>query len=159
MRCHTFASENRVKKLARLTFNKSLLWSMAKMISFLEFWLCTLSLTSGGIVHQAFTGGQHIALLFQVLGGHIVTIIGFAIYWMVLYPQYFTPFSNIPTPSVRISNLCRTYLRKSCQLTSTRIEASSLEITPFSSPTMLGFLSGNSQKLPPMKVSSESIRP
>ncbi|KAB8227686.1 cytochrome P450 [Aspergillus alliaceus] len=71
------------------------------MISFLEFWLCTLTLASGGIVHQALTCGEHIALLFQVLGAHVVAFVAFAVYWMILYPRYFTPLGNIPTPSRR----------------------------------------------------------
>lgn len=110
------------------------------MITFLEFWLCTLCLTSGGVVHQVFTGGQHIALLFQVLGGHLVTLLGFALYWTVLYPRYFTPLSNIPTPSVRSSHLLTTYPKKVISADKSSIEASLLEIILSCFPTMHGSL-------------------
>ncbi|KAH3214233.1 hypothetical protein KXV77_002975 [Aspergillus fumigatus] len=56
---------------------------------------------SGGIFHQALAGGEHTALHFQVLGAHVVAFVAFAVYWMILYPRYFTPFGNIPTPSRR----------------------------------------------------------
>lgn len=72
------------------------------MRSFLEILLCTLTLTVGGIVHQAFVGGHYTALLFKVLGAELCAFVGFAVYWMILYPRYFTPFWDIPTPSVRI---------------------------------------------------------
>ncbi|KAH3269460.1 hypothetical protein KXW55_003965 [Aspergillus fumigatus] len=71
------------------------------MISFLGLWLCTVTLASGGIFHQALAGGEHTALHFQVLGAHVVAFVAFAVYWMILYPRYFTPFGNIPTPSRR----------------------------------------------------------
>ncbi|KAL4902783.1 hypothetical protein BDW74DRAFT_157565 [Aspergillus multicolor] len=71
------------------------------MISFLEGWLCTTTLTTSGIAHQYFIGGEHLVLLLQVLGVHFVAFVAFAVYWMVLYPRYFTPFRNIPTPSRR----------------------------------------------------------
>lgn len=56
----------------------------------------------GGIVHQTFVGGHYTALLFKVLGAELCTFVGFVVYWMILYPRYFTPFRVISTPSVRI---------------------------------------------------------
>lgn len=71
-----------------------------RMRSFLEIWLCMLTLTVVGIAHQAFVGGSYTGLLFKVLGAEMCAFVGFWVYWMILYPQYFTPFRDLPTPSV-----------------------------------------------------------
>ncbi|KAJ6088621.1 hypothetical protein N7486_009882 [Penicillium sp. IBT 16267x] len=71
------------------------------MRSFLEIWLCALTLTVGGIVHQAFVGGHYTALFYNLIGAELCAFVGFAVYWMILYPRYFTPFRDIPTPSHR----------------------------------------------------------
>jgi high-affinity Fe2+/Pb2+ permease len=88
--------------LLKKLFTQFLFQQPFSMISFLGLWLCTVTLASGGIFHQALAGGEHTALHFQVLGAHVVAFVAFAVYWMILYPRYFTPFGNIPTPSVRI---------------------------------------------------------
>lgn len=68
-----------------------------------------LTLTVVGIVYQAFTGGYYTALLFKVLGAEVCAFVGFAVYWMILYPYYFTPFWDLPTPKVRIIVLFALY--------------------------------------------------
>lgn len=73
------------------------------MTSFLEFWLCTLTLTLGGLVHQALTGGNYIGALLLALFADFAALFAFAVYWMILYPRYFTPLSGIPTPAVSSS--------------------------------------------------------
>ena len=60
------------------------------------------TLTVVGIVHQGFVGGYYTALLFKVLGAEMCAFVGFGVYWMILYPHYFTPFWDLPTPSVCI---------------------------------------------------------
>lgn len=39
-----------------------------------------------------------------VLAMQLAALVVWVIYWMVLYPKYFTPFRHLPTPSVRIIN-------------------------------------------------------
>ncbi|KAJ5087474.1 cytochrome P450 [Penicillium angulare] len=70
------------------------------MITFIEFWLSTLTLTSGGIIYQSITGGEYTKLHFKGLAAHLVAFVAYAVYWMILYPRYFTPLGNIPTPKV-----------------------------------------------------------
>ncbi|EAW08948.1 cytochrome P450 [Aspergillus clavatus NRRL 1] len=36
-----------------------------------------------------------------MIGFEMSAILAFAVYWMVLYPRYFTPFRNLPTPPQR----------------------------------------------------------
>lgn len=71
-----------------------------------------LTLTVVGIFHQAFVDGNYTVLLFKVLGAEMCAFVGFWVYWMILYPHYFTPFWDLPTPSVCIVVLLALHRRQ-----------------------------------------------
>lgn len=67
---------------------------------FLGLWLSSFALTWGALSYQAYYGGYYTASLFQLIVLEVGVLVSWACYWMILYPRYFTPFRNLPTPQV-----------------------------------------------------------
>ncbi|KAI0169668.1 cytochrome P450 [Hypoxylon sp. FL1284] len=68
---------------------------------FLGPWLSAFALTWGALFHQVWYGGLYTTPLLQLIALEVGILACYALYWMILYPRYFTPFSNLPTPSKR----------------------------------------------------------
>ncbi|KAI4865035.1 cytochrome P450 [Hypoxylon rubiginosum] len=68
---------------------------------FLGLWLSSFALTWGALSYQAYYGGYYTASLFQLIVLEVGVLVSWACYWMILYPRYFTPFRNLPTPQKR----------------------------------------------------------
>lgn len=72
------------------------------MIKFLELWLLLFGVTCAAVLRNSYLGGTAAPLLFKLIGLELGALGIWAVYWMVLYPKYFTPFRNLPTPAVSI---------------------------------------------------------
>lgn len=72
---------------------------------FLAIWLSAFSLTSSSLIHQVYAGGPYTSQLLKLGAIEIGVFTVWAIYWMILYPRYFTPFRDIATPKVNITLL------------------------------------------------------
>ena len=74
------------------------------MPAFLELWLPLVGCTLLALAHKIYGAGRDDAVpVLILLAAEAVTAVLWGIYWMVLYPAYFTPFRHLPTPAVSIS--------------------------------------------------------
>jgi len=72
------------------------------MPAFLEVWLPLVGCTLVALIQRVSSAGLDAANpVLLVLAAEVGTAALWGIYWMVLYPAYFTPFRNIPTPAKR----------------------------------------------------------
>jgi hypothetical protein len=71
------------------------------MVRFLEAWLLTWSCTLSTAFFQAVTGYKVVGFTIPLLVLELASLPLWGLYWTVLYPSYFTPFRNLPTPPVR----------------------------------------------------------
>lgn len=68
---------------------------------FLDLWLPFVGWTISGIVYEKIRQKTLLAVdLVPLLGLEILVFASWATYWILLYPAYFTPFKNLPTPPV-----------------------------------------------------------
>ncbi|KAK4119457.1 cytochrome P450 [Parathielavia appendiculata] len=65
--------------------------------SWLSIWVCTC----GAVIYQALGRSNGFSSLTILLAIEIVALIAWALYWMLFYPAYFTPFRHLPTPPGR----------------------------------------------------------
>ncbi|KAH8651294.1 cytochrome P450 [Xylariales sp. PMI_506] len=72
------------------------------MPDFFGVWL-SISVCTWGAVFYRYVGDLDYASTptVAVLALELASLIVWALYWVVLYPKYFTPFLHLPTPSVR----------------------------------------------------------
>jgi len=72
------------------------------MPGFVAEWLLIWVCTWGAVIyHQQPFGHSHASSsMISLLALETVALVAWALYWMVLYPAYFTPFRHLPTPPV-----------------------------------------------------------
>ena len=70
------------------------------MAYFLPWWTALLSADVLSIVYQAVRGQRIKNVQLAFLGILVVSAIWQTVYWLILYPKYFTPFRDLPTPPV-----------------------------------------------------------
>jgi cytochrome P450 len=71
------------------------------MSAFLSIWLPTTSATAVVLALKAFNELDSARPIAKLLGVEFASLAAWFFYWMVLYPTYFSPFHNLPTPSRR----------------------------------------------------------
>jgi hypothetical protein len=76
------------------------------MARFLEVWLPLSACTLGALLYRSLTDLSRTGPIFTLLAVELGSLVLWGIYWMILYPNYFTPFHHLPTPPVRISLTC-----------------------------------------------------
>jgi hypothetical protein len=72
------------------------------MVLFLEIWLPLSACTLGTLLYKSLTDVSHTGLILAVLGVELGSLLLWAFYWMILYPNFFSPFRHLPTPPVCI---------------------------------------------------------
>ncbi|KAE8154019.1 cytochrome P450 [Aspergillus avenaceus] len=71
------------------------------MASFLGSWLILVVSTVGISLYHVITSRPTLLFISSVVALEVISFVVWAFYWVVLYPVYFTPFRNIPTPPNR----------------------------------------------------------
>lgn len=80
------------------------------MPAFLEIWLPLVACTTVVLFYKSFTDHDAVGTISSLLAIELGSLGLWAIYWMVLYPAYFTPFRHLPTPPVSKALLVSKYL-------------------------------------------------
>ena len=75
------------------------------MPAFLEIWLPLVACTIVVLFYKSFTDHDAVRTILSLLGLELGSLGLWAIYWMILYPAYFTPFRHLPTPPVSTTHL------------------------------------------------------
>ncbi|KAH6674350.1 cytochrome P450 [Halenospora varia] len=71
------------------------------MILFLNAWLMLFACTCSAVFFKVLTGTFALSSILLLLAVEFLSLIVWGAYWIILYPNYFTPFRHLPTPLKR----------------------------------------------------------
>ena len=77
--------------------------SLAKMAGFFGIWLPISVSTFCAVLYRYLSGLNYTSVpIISAVVIELAALVVWVLYWMVLYPNYFTPFRHLPTPVVCI---------------------------------------------------------